>query len=848
MQLVLAGGAVVDDDIVVGEERPTLLGRIQADIRADRSPPGLPLPGQADERVSVEPGDQSLQVHACHGRARLVEVLRDALLHLFDEDSTLEPRDVIVMCPDIEAYAPLIHATFGTRGDGDDALGGTRLHVRLADRSIRQTNAVLGVVAQLLDLADGRMTASQVLDLADRAPVRRRFRLDDDDLTRVAEWARAGGVRWGLTAAQRSSYRLDRLPANTWKAGWDRILVGVAMAEEGPRLFGGVLPLDDVGSGDIDLAGRFAELLDRLHAVVDAFARPMTLDAWAVAIAEAADELTAAPGRDAWQRLQLARLMDEVVDEGTRNGAVTPIPLTLPEVRALLADRLRGRPTRASFRTGHLTICTLVPMRSVPHRVVCLMGLDDGVFPRQTARDGDDLLLRDPHVGDRDARAEDRQLLLDAVLAATEHLVITYAGRDERTNLRRPPAVPLGELLDVVDRTARSPDGAPARTRVLVEHPLQPFDRRNFERGALVGGRRWSFDRIALGGAHALAGEAVEAPPFLSGLLPREEAPLIELDRLVRFLQHPVRAFLRQRLGLGGAARDDDSDDAFSVELDALERWGLGERLLAARLGGADREGAITAEIARGELPPDQLANVPLAKVYPVVEQLVAAAADYVPDAETSVSVDARVELPDDRTLVGTVPGVRGSLVASVTFSRVAPRHRLAAWVHLLALAAARPETAWEAVTVGRSRSDAPRGRDVTVARIRIPGEPQVRQAEARRDLLVLVDLFERGMCEPLPLYCNTSAAYAAAVAAGKEGQPAAGEAWTSGWSFPKEDADPDHRLVLGGIRPVDELFEEPPRADEEGDGWPPDEPSRAGRYARRLWAGLRAREELIDR
>ena len=120
---------------------------------------------------------------------------------------------------------------------------------------------------------------------------------------------------------------------------------------------------------------------------------PMPLDAWAAAIAEAADSLTAAPGRDAWQRVQLGRLLEDVVAEGTTAGAVTQTPLALPEIRALLADRLRGRPTRASFRTGHLTICTLVPMRSVPHRVVCLMGLDDGVFPRQTARDGDDLLL-----------------------------------------------------------------------------------------------------------------------------------------------------------------------------------------------------------------------------------------------------------------------------------------------------------------------------------------------------------------------------------------------------------------------------------------------------------------------
>src|SRR5439155_9486646 len=174
---------------------------------------------------------------ACHGRARQVEVVRDAILHLLADDPTLEPRDIIVMCPDIEVFAPLIQATFGTEADEeeeDDALpAGARridLHVRLADRSLRQTNPVLGVVAQLLDLADGRLTASQVLDLAGRMPVRRRFRLDDDDLARVAQWARESGVRWGLGAAQRAAYKLDAVRANTWQSGWDRVLLGVAMA------------------------------------------------------------------------------------------------------------------------------------------------------------------------------------------------------------------------------------------------------------------------------------------------------------------------------------------------------------------------------------------------------------------------------------------------------------------------------------------------------------------------------------------------------------------------------------------------------------------------------------------
>lgn len=615
MQLVLAGGheeIAVHDHVVVHDQPPTLLGWIQADIHGDRAPAGFPLPGGDDERVLLEADDRSLQVHACHGRARQVEVVRDAILHLLADDPTLEPRDVVVMCPDIEDFAPLIHATFdtgaGTEEGGDSGAARTDLHVRLADRSLRQTNPVLGVVALLLELAGGRLTASQVLDLAGRTPIRRRFHLDDDDLTRIGQWTREGGVRWGLDATQRSSYRLDRLAANTWQAGWDRVLLGVTMAEEGQRLFGGVLPLDDVGSGDIDLAGRFAEFLQRVHAIVDAFAESMPLDGWAAAIADAADSLTASPGREAWQRVQLGRLLEDVVAEGTAAGAVTQTPLALSEIRALLADRLRGRPTRASFRTGHLTICTLVPMRSVPHRVVCLMGLDDGAFPRQTARDGDDLLLVDPHVGDRDARSEDRQLLLDALLAARDNLVITYAARDERTNLRRPPAVPLGELLDVVDRTARFPGVATTRERVIVEHPLQAFDLRNFEAGALVP-ELWSFDRIALGGARALASGQLAAPPFITEPLPHEQTAVIELDQLVRFVQHPVRAFLRQRLGIGGALRDDDLHDALSVELDALGQWGVGERLLAARVLGADKEAAIAAEIARGELPPDLLAE-----------------------------------------------------------------------------------------------------------------------------------------------------------------------------------------------------------------------------------------------
>ncbi|MGH8999981.1 MAG: exodeoxyribonuclease V subunit gamma, partial [Acidimicrobiia bacterium] len=875
MQLVMAAGDEVVEVVdhhhpleVEGGGPATLLARLQADIRADRNPPGLPLPGQDDARALLDPGDRSLVVHSCHGRARQVEVLRDTVLHLLAADPTLEARDVIVMCPDVEAFAPLIHATFGAAeaGDGDADAGGSEadgrarlpdLRVRLADRSLRQTNPVLGVVAELLELAAARVSGPQVLDFAAREPVRRRFRLDDSDLARCEEWVSASGVRWGLDAAHRARFALERVGANTWRSGIDRILVGVAMADEDQRLVGGVLPLDDVESGAIDLAGRFAELVDRLGAALADLSGPQPIAAWAAALAGAADSLTATAPADAWQGAQLRRLLDELVAEASTADASHPGPLELTEVAALLADRLRGRPTRANFRTGHLTICTLVPMRSVPHRVVCLLGLDDATFPRRSTVDGDDLVVRHPCVGDRDARTEDRQLLLDAVLAATDHLVVTYAGRDERTNAERPPAVPVGELLDVVDRTVRvdspRPDSPPLRARdqVVLRHPLQPFDPRNFTTGddALAPPGAWSFDVVALDGARALTAPRRPTTRFLAAPLGPAPADVLELDDLVAFVSHPVKAFLRQRLGFTLTDDPDELSDALPVDLSALEEWGVGQRILDARLAGASPEACVDAEVARGGLPPGVLAHPVLDEVGSVVEEVLTEAlaltgtADSVPG-----SVEVNLRLADGRVLVGTVAGILGDVIRTVTYSRVGPRQRLAAWVRFLALSGAHPERATAAATVGRCRDSRNRRRRVSIARLAPLGDDrEQRRALAHDRLGVLVDLYDRGMCEPLPLYVRTSAAYAQALRSGHDARSAATGTWESA-KFANEDKDLEHRLVLGGVTSFADLLSETPRPGEDGAGWAGDEPSRFGRYARRLWDPILAHEQMEDR
>ena len=745
--------------------RGMLLAEVQAAIREDRPP-----------QVAAT-ADGTVQVHACHGPPRQVEVLREVLLRLFEDDPTLEPRDVLVMCPDVETYAPLVRAAFGqpdAAGPGRTGHPGHGLRVRLADRSLRQTNPLLDVLAGLLELAGGRVSASQVLDLAATAPVRRRFGFDDDDLDRLREWAGRVGVAWGLGQQQRASYGLGRIPQGTWRTGLDRLLLGVAADESDLGWLDLALPLDDVDSSDIELAGELAELVDRLDHVLGRLQGLQPLQDWVAALIDALELLTAASEADAWQLGQARRELAEAAEHGG------DARLRLADVRVMLRGRLAGRPTRANFRTGTLTVCTMVPMRSVPHRVVALLGLDDGVFPRGRALDGDDVLQRDPRLGERDPRSEDRQLLLDAVLSAGDHLLLLFTGADPVTGARRPPAVPLGELLDVVRTTAGGTD-------VVTRHPLQPF-----APGGFTGSPPFSFDRAALAGAQAALGPRTDPPRLGGAALPRRTGD-VELTRLVGFVVHPAKAFLSQRLGVRVPDREDPVTDALRAELDGLQTWDVGERMLRARLAGVDATDVRQAELRRGTLPPGPIALRLLDRVSATVDELLAVALPLHEGLARQLDVAADLDgVPGGRRLTGTVNGVHGQVLVRATYSRLAPKHRLTAWVELLASGLP------TAVTLGRGVS----GR-VALSTLVLPPDP----VAVLRDL---VDLREEGLCEPLPLVTGATAVYAARRAAGDtadEAMAAARSEWESRFGDGTDEhvryacGDSFERVVGDGVR-----------------------------------------------
>ncbi len=756
------------DEYLGGHDRPdTLLGWLQSDITAN---------AVRREGRTLRPVDRSVQVHSCHGPARQIDVLREVLLGLLADDKTLEPRDILVMCPDIETYAPLIVAGFGL---GDMIKGvhpAHQLRVRLADRSLVQTNPLLGVASQLLALAGGRATSSEVLNLAQAAPVRARFGFTDDNLEDITRWVRQANIRWGFNREHRQPFGVDFIQ-NTWRFGIDRVLAGVAMSDDSHAWIDTTLPLDDVGSNRVELAGQLAEYVGRLQCVVESLTGARPLRDWLTSLAGGIDLLARVDDDDAWQTSQLQREFGDVLNNaGPRADTV----MRLPDIRALLDRHLAGRPTRANFRTGTLTVCTMVPMRSVPHRVVCLVGLDDNVFPRLGVVDGDDVLARNPMTGERDIRSEDRQLLLDAIGAATEKLVITYTGANEYSGQERPPAVPLSELLDTLDRTTEDK----VRDTIVVKHPLQPFDDRNVMPGELIPNGPFTFDPTVLNVARARSGDRAERPRFISGPLPAPPPDDAVLADLAAFFRDPVKGFYRA-LDYTLPWEVDGVEDAMPVDINALEEWTVGDRMLDDMLHDMEPDQARQAEWRRGTLPPGQLGWRKATEIRDQAALLADAARAFrsvEPDA-----VDVDIDL-GGRRLTGTVSPVFGDRLVSVTYSKLDGRHLLQSWIPLLALFAHDPSRDWSAICIGRPK----RGTTPRQETLRLP-------ADAAVDLLAdLVAMYDAGRREPLPLPVKTSYAWAEARNSHGDPERAAGFRWRSNDHFRGEDKEPAHERAWG--------------------------------------------------
>lgn len=742
-----------------------LLAAVQRAIRLDEPPAPLPM---------IDGTDHSIVWHRCHGAARQVEVLRDQLLHVLEERlpdgrPRYEPRDIAVLCPDLPTFAPLVEATFL----GDPEHGVPSLPVRIADRSLRQDLPLLDAVGALLELQEGRFRATEVLAFASRLPVRQRFGLREDDLELAAAWVEDTNIRWGLDARSHQRFGLPAaLAAHSWRAGLDQLLVGAAMADDELRLGpGGVAPLAGIEADQVEALGRLAELVHVLGEAHERLERPATPRGWCAELAAAAESLLALDESDAWQWVVLRDALDDVAEEASVAGTAVDEALPTSELAALFATRLSARPGRARFGTGAITVSSLVGLRGVPHPVLCLLGLDGDLGAARPPA-ADDLMAAAPLVGDRTPQHELRASLLDALLAAGDRLIVCSTGRDLLSNAEVPPAVPLAELLDLLELTAGRPfDG--------VAHPRQAWSERNFVAGALGIDGAWSFDAAAHRAALARRAGGSSPPRRLLELDAEPDGwpGEVRLEALEQALVHPVRAFLQGRLGLSVPGNTDQlATDVIPLALDGLQEWQLADRLLRFRL---DHGAAWDADAERrwwdrcrraGAVPPLGRAEAVIAEATTRVELLIAAARDAgVPleVAPTTRRVDLPALGPAATRVHGEVSSLHDDVLAVVTPSRWKPKELLTVWLRLAALALADPERSFTGVLV--SRADRQGGFTTRVEQLR------VRDADAARRVLELaLALHQRARCAPVPALAAT------AYHLGRGDLDAARDAWSS--------------------------------------------------------------------
>ncbi len=446
---------VEEEDPAVAPD--TLLGRLQRDLRANRAP---------EASLAADPDDDSVRFHACFGATRQVEVLRDGILHLLARPgSDLTEEDIVVLCPSLDRFAPLIEAAFGRSapattttlsGTGlDTVVDGTRhgapgLRYRLADRSIRTSNPVLSAASALLELVAGRFDVDAVLEFLSLTPVRERFGFDEDNLGVIGEWVEATNVRWGADPTQRERLGLPgSVVTNTWAAAVDRLLVGSAVFDEDLQLaVGGVAPYGVEGE-DVETAGSLAAVVGCLADLAAETPTERPLVEWVDRIGRTCSALFATERDQGWQLEALERILGEIVESSVHRGEASSVVLGFGDVWKLLDERLDDKVGRADFFRGGITVTSLTPLRWVPFRVVCLLGMDQSAFGTDGSA-GDDLSALAPLIGDRDPRGEARETLLEAVLAAQDHLMVVREGHDVRTNQPMPRAVPTAELFEAL--------------------------------------------------------------------------------------------------------------------------------------------------------------------------------------------------------------------------------------------------------------------------------------------------------------------------------------------------------------------------------------------------------------
>jgi len=781
-----------EEELYVEPGETSLLAAIQSDILNLRERGGE---GDPAARTALDAEDHSISIHACHSPMREVEVLSDSLLALLAADPTLQPQDIVVMAPDIEPYAPFISAVF------DKEEGGIPYHV--ADRAPIVGSPILEGFQAILELPQGRFTAGEVLSLLEVAAIRKRFGLTENDLDRISHWVADSGIRWGIDAHSRGQEGLPEISENSWRWGLERLLLGYALPAREEELFAGILPCEPGEGGEVQLLGIMATFSERLFSTVDSLTQDRSLAEWGLVLNDLLDRFFS--GKEDFDPdlplLRQACLELKILQE--KSGFTDKLSLAV--MRSHLAERVRISGTDSGFLSRGITFCSLLPMRSIPFRVICLLGMNNGDYPRRSPSPGFDLMARHPRRGDRSRRNDDRYLFLEALLSAREALYISYVGQSMEDNSRIPPSVVVSELLDTIGQGFSREGNDPAGF-VVTFHPLQAFNPACFTGESQ---RLFSFSEENCRAAQALLNRKPGSPVSERGSERLPEDPemvkQVTVRDLIAFFRQPARYFLERRLKIALAETDAEQEENEPFDLAGLDRYGMEQRLLEMEIATGRMEDLYPALAAQGRLPHGSVGKYRLHAVSRDIRTFVHRYADIL-RSESLPPPDLDLDVAGLR-LSGELSGLRPRGLVHYRYTRIKARDHLQLWImHLLLQLAGGPGgRASESLLLGKD--DTGKDSSWTFAPI----------DDARSQLEGLLNLYREGLCRPLHFFPESSRVYARKrmknSGPSAEGEDAALDAarvfWEGSEFLRGEGMDEFFRLCFGDSDPLDREFQE---------------------------------------
>jgi len=773
MTIEISDLAAMQEDLYDDPGKDSLLHAIQSHILH------LTGTGEKGEKRLIEEDDYSVQIHSCHSPLREIEVLHDNILALLERDKSLEPRHIVVMTPDIETYAPYVATVFE---EGQD--NSRKIPYSIADRSLTSEGQVAAAVLKLLELPGSRLTVVQLLDILETTPVSRRFGLNEDELESIRRWLGETRVRWGMDEQDRIRLGLPGYRDNSWRAGLDRLLLGYAMPDEGGRLFNGLLPYDEMEGSGTQTLGKLVDFINRVAELASSLSTPRTLDGWCECFRAMLADFIAVDDDTARELDMVAGVVGDMAELGEQSRFNEPVEPVV--IRSWFAARLKKEQKGLGFMTGGVTFCAMLPMRSIPFRVVALIGMSDGAFPRQNRPPGFDLIARNPRRGDRSLRDEDRYLFLEAILSARKCLYLSYVGQSIKDNSEMPPSVLVSEFLDAIEREFTPGTGRAPEERLVTRHRLQAFSRDYFTEGSPL--FSYSAENCA-----ALIEKSSGSPApaaFMTTPLaePGEEWRDVPLAKLIRFFRNPAQFFLENRLGirLEDVVAPLDEREPFGVE--GLESYILKQELLEIALQGGDPGNFLSVARARGILPPARHGQTLFAETVDDVEAFAKTVQAKIGDTAPLPRLDFQLDL-DRFTLSGQLDRIWPERMVRYRCAKLKAKDQVQVWLEHLILNALHSEGyPCESVLLMTDGSRAFGPVDDAVAILK-----------------TLLDLYWQGLSMPLRFFPVSSMEYAHKL---EWRLDRAIKAWEGGFGWNGEHDEPGFRLCFGTAPPFDDEFD----------------------------------------